>query len=138
LIQSIDLGTEGIVPSELRFLHNPIEAQGFVACCLNANLFRFFKKPCGEWAAENVIKIPPKKVEGWLMPEMSAIITDLVLSMDDKFCYFGNWVHGDIRQYDITDPAHPKMVGQVWVGGCITRDGPVKVIEDSELAVTTE
>jgi selenium-binding protein 1 len=23
--------------------------------------------------------------------------------MDDKFLYFSNWVHGDIRQYDISD-----------------------------------
>ena len=23
--------------------------------------------------------------------------------MDDKYIYFSNWLHGDIRQYDITD-----------------------------------
>lgn len=33
--------------------------------------------------------------------------------MDDRFLFFSNWLHGDIRQYDITDPAAPKLVGQV-------------------------
>lgn len=63
------------------------------------------------------------------------VITDILISMDDKFLYFSNWVHGDIRQYDITDPSNPKLVGQVFVGGSITSDGPVKVKADSELKV---
>ena len=36
--------------------------------------------------------------------------------MDDRFLYFSNWLHGDLRQYDISDPAHPKLTGQVWLG----------------------
>jgi selenium-binding protein 1 len=39
--------------------------------------------------------------------------------MDDRFLYFCNWLHGDIRQYDISDPAHPRLTGQVWCGGVI-------------------
>ena len=42
--------------------------------------------------------------------------------MDDKFIYFANWFHGDIRQYDITDPSKPKLVGQVWIGGLIGKE----------------
>lgn len=56
--------------------------------------------------------------------------------MDDKFLYFSNWVHGDIRQYDIRDPAHPKLTGQIFIGGSIVRGGPVKVVKDSELDVS--
>ena len=41
------------------------------------------------------------------------LITDILISLDDKFLYFSNWIHGDIRQYDITDPRSPKLVGQV-------------------------
>ncbi|GIS11336.1 MAG: hypothetical protein CM15mP115_04870 [Alphaproteobacteria bacterium] len=37
--------------------------------------------------------------------------------MDDRFLYFCNWLHGDIRQYDISDPHNPKLTGQVWMGG---------------------
>lgn len=42
--------------------------------------------------------------------------------MDDKFLYFSNWLHGDIRQYDITNPFEPKLVGQVWCGGQIGKE----------------
>ena len=43
----------------------------------------------------------------------TALITDCLISLDDRFVYFTNWAHGDVRQYDITDTAHPKLVGQV-------------------------
>ena len=33
--------------------------------------------------------------------------------------YFSNWLHGDLRQYDISDPSNPKMTGQVWLGGLL-------------------
>jgi len=42
------------------------------------------------------------------------------------YLYFSNWLHGDIRQYDISDPAHPKLVGQVWCGGLLGQGGEVK------------
>ena len=44
---------------------------------------------------------------------LTGLITDILLSLDDKYLYFSNWIHGDIRQYDITDTKHPKLVGQV-------------------------
>ena len=65
------------------------------------------------WKADKVIDVPSKKVEGWVLPEMPGLITDIILSLDDRFCYFSNWLHGDIRQYDISDRANPKLVGQV-------------------------
>ena len=43
----------------------------------------------------------------------AGLITDILLSLDDKYLYFSNWLHGDIRQYDITDTKNPKLVGQV-------------------------
>ena len=45
----------------------------------------------------------------------------LLVSMDDRFLYFCNWLHGDIRQYDISDPHRPKLTGQVWMGGLLGR-----------------
>lgn len=41
------------------------------------------------------------------------LITDILITLDDKFLFFSNWLHGDIRQYDITDRFNPKLVGQV-------------------------
>ena len=66
---------------------------------------------------------------------MPGVMTDIIISMDDKYLYFSNWVHGDIRQYDITDTRNPKLTGQVFFGGCIQRGGPVTVTEDKELSV---
>ena len=40
---------------------------------------------------------------------MPGIITDILISLDDRFLYISNWVQGDIRQYDITDPAKPRL-----------------------------
>ena len=43
IIQDIDLGEEGMIPLELRFLHNPDETQGYVGAALSSNIFRFCK-----------------------------------------------------------------------------------------------
>lgn len=61
------------------------------------------------------------------------MMSDIILSLDDRFLYFNNWMHGDVRQYDISDPAKPKLTGQIFLGGCILSDSKVKVIEDKEL-----
>ncbi|XP_040189351.1 methanethiol oxidase-like [Rana temporaria] len=132
-IQTLDLGADGMIPMEMRFLHNPDATQGFVGCALSSSIFRFYKTADEKWAAEKVIQVPNKKVEGWALPEMPGLITDILISLDDKFLYFGNWIHGDIRQYDITDTSHPKMVGQVFISGSVLKGGAVKVTEDQEL-----
>ena len=47
------------------------------------------------------------------------LITDLVLSMDDRFLYFSDWLHGDLRQYDVSDPANPRLTARLWLGGVL-------------------
>nr|CAD7439966.1 unnamed protein product [Timema bartmani] len=133
LVQTIDLGEEGIAPLEIRFLHDPKEAQGYVGCAVNSNVFRFYKKDDGTYDAELVIDIPAKKVEGWIGPTLKGFTSDILLSLDDKFLYMSNWFHGDIRQYDITDRRHPKLVGQLFLGGLILKGGSIKVLHDEEL-----
>jgi selenium-binding protein 1 len=134
IIQTIDLGPEGWIPLEIRFLHDPEATEGFVGCALSSSVFRFYREQSGKWAAEKVIQIPPKDVENWALPVMPGLITDIILSLDDKYLYFSNWLHGDIRQYDITDTRNPKLVGQIFLGGSICTDGNVKVTKDTELS----
>lgn len=100
-----------------------------------ANVFRFYKENASDvkFKCEKVIDVPAKKVEGWIAPEVNGMMTDILLSLDDRFLYFSNWLHGDVRQYDVSDPAKPKLVGQVFLGGVILNDSNVKVIEDMEL-----
>jgi len=126
-IQTIDLGNEGLIPLELRFLHNPDRSEGFVGAALSSNIFRFFKDG-SLWKAEKVISVEPYDVEGWALPSIPGLITDLLVSLDDRFLYFSNWLHGDIRQYDVSDPRNPKLVGQVFIGGSIRKGGPVKIL----------
>jgi selenium-binding protein 1 len=135
LIQRIDLGDkEGLIPLEIRFLHDPNATEGYVGCALSSNIFRFYREANGEtWAAEKVIDVPSKKVENWALPELPGLIGDILLSLDDRFLYFSNWLHGDIRQYDITNRRKPKLVGQVWLGGSCVKGGTVKVTQDLEL-----
>ncbi|XP_065341832.1 methanethiol oxidase [Cloeon dipterum] len=133
LLQTVDLGAEGVAPLEIRFLHNPKEPQGYVGCALNAIIYRFFQEDDGKWNAEPVVKIPKKKVEGWPTEMMAGMMTDILISLDDRFLCHSNWLHGDVRQYDITDRRNPKLVGQLFLGGSILSDSKVKVLEDQEL-----
>ncbi|NXA57493.1 SBP1 oxidase, partial [Nothocercus julius] len=112
LIQCFDLG-EDSVPFSVRFLHNPDAAEGYVSCAMSGVIYRFFKNEARCWAVEEAIRIPPKKVRGWILPEMPAFSANIVISRDDRFLYVSNWLHGDIRQYDISCTSKPRLVGQV-------------------------
>ena len=65
---------------------------------------------------------PVEEPKGWPFP-VPGLITDLFVSMDDRWLYFSNWLHGDMRQYDVSDPAKPKLTGQVWLGGVLGKAG---------------
>ena len=53
--------------------------QGFVCSALFGNIYRYFKTDNGDWSAEKVIDIPAKTVEGWALPEMPSVLTDIVV-----------------------------------------------------------
>ena len=133
-IQTLELGAEGLIPLEVRFLHDPKKPIGFVGAALSSNIIIFFLDEAKkEWQWKKVIDVENVEVEGWALPQMPALITDILLSLDDRFLYFANWLHGDIRQYDISDPFNPKLTGQVFVGGSLRKGGPVKVVKNGEL-----
>jgi len=77
--------------------------------------------------------VKPLKVKNWMLPEMPGLITSFLISLDDRFLYFVNWLHGDIRQYNIENPSKPVLTGQVWVGGQLQKGSSiVYVTEDGE------
>ncbi|MEO5653413.1 MAG: selenium-binding family protein [Marmoricola sp.] len=118
IVQSVDLGAEGLIPLEARFLHDPDSSHGFVGAALSSNVFHYYKDDAGTTQIEKVIDVPTVDVESFPVP-MPSLITDILISMDDRYLYFSNWLHGDLRQYDISDPYNPKMTGQVWIGGLL-------------------
>ena len=115
--KTVDLGEEGMIPLEVRFLHDPTSTHGFLGATLSSNVFHWHKNGSGI-EVEKVIDIDSVDLEGWPIP-VPSLITDILVSMDDRYIYFSNWLHGDLRQYDISDPAHPKLTGQVWLGGLL-------------------
>jgi selenium-binding protein 1 len=121
LDQTIDLGEQGLIPLEVRWLHDPEAEEGFVGAALSSNMFRWHRSN-GSWEAEQVISVENVELEGWPLPGgVPGLITDLLVSMDDRFLYFSNWLHGDLRQYDVSDPVNPKLTGQLWLGGLLGR-----------------
>lgn len=118
-------------------MHNPNECHGYVGCALFSNLYHFWKKDgSDEFEVEKVVDIPAKKVNGWALPEVTGLMGDILISLDDKYLYFSSWLMGDVRQYDITDRSKPKLTGQVFLGGVILSDSKVVVTEDKELEVS--
>ena len=119
LEQTVELGETGLVPLEVRWLHDPEAESGFVGVTLSSSVF-YFERGNGGWEAEPVIDVESVPQEGWPFP-VPGLITDVVLSMDDRFLYFSNWLHGDLRQYDVSNPREPKLTGQLQLGGVLGR-----------------
>lgn len=120
--QTLDLGDGGLIPLEIRWQHDPDSAQGFVGATLSSNILRF-SRPNGSWTADTVIDVPNEELAGWpLEGGVPGLITDLVLTMDDRDLFFSNWLHGDLRHYDVSDPTGPELRSQVWLGGLLGRD----------------
>ena len=126
--KSIDLGADGLIPLEARFHHNPESTHGFVGATLSSNIFHWYKDQGGELQIEKVIDVESIDVESFPVP-MPGLITDILISMDDQYLYFSNWLHGDLRQYDISDPSNPLLTGQVWLGGLLGKAPEVNGLE---------
>ena len=117
--QTVDLGASGLLPLEVRWLHDPEADEGFVGAALSSRMWHFHRDN-GSFTADQVIAVENVELDGWPLPGgVPGLITDLLVSMDDRYLYFSNWLHGDLRQYDISDPANPRMTGRLWLGGLL-------------------
>lgn len=115
--QSFDLGAAAI-PLEVRFAHDPAKAWGYVGAALSSTMWRFGEsEKGGKWHAEKAIELAPIKNDKFPGGAVPALISDFVISMDDRFLYLAAWLHGEVKQYDITDSAKPKLSGSVKLGG---------------------
>ena len=131
-IQEVDLGSEHQMALELRPAHNPTKAYGFVGVVVNANnlssaVFTWYREN-GKWAAKKVIEIPAEPADADLLPEalkplgvVPPLVTDIDLSVDDKFLYVSCWGTGELRQYDVSDPFNPELTGTVQAGGIVRK-----------------
>ena len=134
--QVLDLGAEQQLVFELRPARNPTNAYGFVGVVislkdLSSSIWLWYKDGRGEnaeWKIRKVIEIPAEPADPELLPPMlkgfgavPPFITDINLSLDDKYLYVSCWGSGEFRQYDVSDPFHPKLNSTVRIGGIVRR-----------------
>ena len=78
----------------------------------------------GKFHVEKTALIPAEPAPKEQLPPLlqgfglaSPLISDIDLSLDDKFLYVACWGTGEMRQYDVTEPRKPKLTGSVRIGG---------------------
>ncbi|QIJ32856.1 selenium-binding family protein [Acidianus brierleyi] len=126
-IQSITLGDENRMALELRPFHDPTKLMGFINMVvslkdLSSSIWLWYYEG-GKWNAEKVIEIEAEKSDTQL-PEIlkpfnavPPLVTDIDLSLDDKYLYVSCWGTGEVRKYDVSNPFKPSLVGKVKLGG---------------------
>jgi methanethiol oxidase len=135
-VQSIDLGAEQQMVLELRPAHDPTKAYGFVGVVtslkdLSSSIWLWHKasgSSNGKFEIKKVIEIPAEPADPAQLPPLlqgfkavPPLLTDINLSIDDRFLYASCWGTGEMRQYDVSDPFNPKLVGSVHIGGIVRR-----------------
>ena len=119
-IETMYLGEDGLIPLEVKFLHNPNSSHGFCGAALSTNVIHFWKSEEGKWEWEKIIDVDNEPHPDWPIP-IPGVMSAILVSMDDKYLYINNWLHGDLRQYNISDPHKPILTGQIWMGGLLDK-----------------
>jgi selenium-binding protein 1 len=140
-LKTLDIGSEHQMALELRPAHDPTQTFGFMSCVISnkdlSGSIWLWHRDGEDWSIKKVIDVPaepadPDKLPPALKPfkAVPPLITDINLSLDDKFLYVACFGTGDLRQYDVSDPHHPKLTGTVRTGGIVShgahpKDGPL-------------
>jgi selenium-binding protein 1 len=131
-LQRVDLGEQHQMVLELRPSHDPEATWGFVGVVvstedLSASVWRWHREG-GTWTADKVISIPAEPADADRLPPalqpfgaVPPLVTDIDLSVDDRYLYVSCWGTGELKQFDVTDPAHTKETGSVRLGGIVGR-----------------
>ncbi len=135
--QKLELGPEYQMTLELRPAHNPSKPYGFVGTVislkdLSASIWLWYLDTSNgakdNWKIKKVIDIPAEPADPADLPPLlqgftavPPLVTDLNLSVDDKFLYVSCWGTGEFQQYDVSDPHNPRLVGSTRIGGIVSR-----------------
>jgi methanethiol oxidase len=135
-VKKLELGEKEQMVLELRPARDPSKAYGFAGVVisledLSASVFLWYlegQNGTAEWKTKKVITIPAEPADPELLPPMlkgfgavPPLVTDLNLSVDDRFLYVSCWGTGELRQYDVSNPFEPVLVGSVRIGGIVGR-----------------
>ncbi len=120
------------MPLEVRPAHDPTREYGFVGVVvdttnLEGSIWTWYREN-GKFQAKKTATIPPEPADAALLPPLlkgfgavPPLISDIDLSLDDRFLYVACWGTGELRQYDVTDPMQPRLAGSVHLGGIARR-----------------
>jgi methanethiol oxidase len=136
-VQRLDLGDAYQMTLELRPAHDPRKSHGFVGVVvsvedLSASVW-VWHRDGDTWAITKVIDIPAEPAEADQLPPIlqpfgavPPLVTDIDLSVDDRYLYVSCWGTGELRRYDVSDPFSPQFVGSVHLGGIVRRQSHPK------------
>lgn len=134
--QMLELGAEQQMVLELRPSHDPNRTYGFVGVVtslkdLSSSIWTWYRESSngtGAWKVRKVIEIPAEPADAEKLPPLlkgfgavPPLVTDIDLSVDDRFLYVSCWGTGELLQYDVSDPFHPIRTGSVKLGGIVRR-----------------
>ena len=122
-VQTIDLGANHQMALEVRPAHDPVREYGFLGVVvdttnLEGSIWTWWREG-GKFHIEKTATIPPEPAPKEQLPPLlqgfgavPPLVTDIDLSMDDKFLYVACWGTGDMRQYDVREPRKPKLAAR--------------------------
>ncbi|MDE3258344.1 MAG: selenium-binding protein [Gemmatimonadota bacterium] len=132
LDQTVDIGPENQMLLELRPAHDPRKTYGFAGVVvstadLSASIWTWFREK-DAWRMRKVISIPAVPAGAADLPPIlkafeavPPLVTDIDLSLDDRFLYVSCWGLGELHQYDVSDPFEPVLTGKVDIGGIVNK-----------------
>ncbi|MCB1493994.1 MAG: selenium-binding protein [Rhodobiaceae bacterium] len=131
-IQTIDLGENHQMALEVRPAHDPVKEYGFCGVVVDTTnlegaIFTWWRED-GKFHAKKTATIPPQAADPADLPDLlkgfgavPPLVTDIDLSLDDRFLYVSCWGTGELIQYDVSDPMNPKIAGKVEIGGIVKK-----------------
>ncbi|MGH8064106.1 MAG: selenium-binding protein SBP56-related protein [Candidatus Entotheonellia bacterium] len=127
-LQALELGDDYQMVLALRPAHHPASTYGFVGVVisvqdLSSSVWLWYRE-ARHWALRKIITIPAEDADPRQLPPIPKVLqavppllTDLNLSLDDRFLYMSCWGSGELRQYDVSDPLSPRLASMVRLGG---------------------
>ncbi|WP_153505653.1 selenium-binding protein SBP56-related protein [Cumulibacter manganitolerans] len=131
-LQEVDLGAQHQMALELRPSHDPNKEYGFLGVVistedLSGSIWCWYKDG-DEFKARKIFTVPAEPADPDLLPPalkpfgaVPPLITDIDLSVDDKFLYVSCFGTGEAIQLDVTDPFNPVKTGSLRCGGIVSK-----------------
>jgi selenium-binding protein 1 len=132
ITQRIDLGDRYQMVFEVRPAHDPAATWGYVGVVIDVEDLSgsvwMWHRDGDRWAVRKVITIPAEPADPDELPPalkpfraVPPLISDIDLSVDDRWLYVSCWGTGELKQYDVSDPFNPREAGSVRLGGIVRR-----------------